>query len=256
MSEKPQYGQTVNFVITKVLKDFHTPKSHVQYVETLNHGRMMIMDGEVQYSTMDEHRYHYLLTTQTIANKCENILILGGGDGLAARDLVRSSCTKTVTIVDWDPEFVDFCRTLPDCDGSLNHPKVNFVYMDALEFLIKNRVKYDSIIFDLPDPDGDEMVQLYILMLKSALLSLSKNSVITIHTGPASLNEDHESWKFIAQCKYYLSILCRQTQPTFDKVYVPSFSHEWGFITGYVGNAIPRTRLRIEDEVLETFYRI
>lgn len=255
MSEKPQYGQVVSYIPVKTLNDFYTQKSHVQYIQTLCHGTMMIMDGEVQYSTMDEHRYHYLLTSQTIANKCRNILILGGGDGLAARDLVQCSFIETVTIVDWDEEFVNFCRNLPENRGSLNNPKVKVVYMDALEYLSKNKIKYDSIIFDLPDPDEYDMKKLYLDMLAECIPSLMPNAVITIHTGPASLDENHDAWNFVGQCKKQLDMLGR-VPSTFDKVYVPSFSHEWGFITGYLGTTIPKARFRIEDEVLETFYRI
>ena len=62
MSEKSQYGQTVTYDVVQVLHEFLTPYSHVQYVKTRYHGTMLIMDKEVQYSTLDEHRYHYLLT--------------------------------------------------------------------------------------------------------------------------------------------------------------------------------------------------
>jgi len=74
--KEPDTGQTVTYDVSAVLHDFQTSKSHVQYVRTLNHGTMLIMDGEIQYSTLDEHRYHYLLTT-LIFQQSRRILILG-----------------------------------------------------------------------------------------------------------------------------------------------------------------------------------
>jgi len=248
MSEKSQYGQTVTYDVSAVLHDFQTSKSHVQYVRTLNHGTMLIMDGEIQYSTLDEHRYHYLLI-QPLFQQCRNILILGGGDGLAARNLYKSPNTTSITIVDWDQEFVQFAKTdLIENMDSLNDSRTSFVFDDALKYIQTTKNVYDGVIIDLPDPDGDEMESLYLNIISALPRILEHNAVVRAHVGPVSLCHDHPSWTFIANCKHAMKKHFK-VDPVFDKVYVPSFSHEWGFLASYIGTCIPYTRFPIETDV-------
>jgi predicted membrane-bound spermidine synthase len=249
MSEKSQYGQTVKYDVSAVLHDFHTSKSHVQYVRTVNHGTMLMMDGEIQYSTLDEHRYHYLLTTPMF-QQSRNILILGGGDGLAARNLYKSPSTTSITIVDWDSDFVEFAKTnLTENMGSLVDPRTKFVFTDALAYVSTTSNTYDGVIIDLPDPDGDEMEALYIDLLSTLPRVLDVHAIVTAHVGPVSLCNDHPCWAFIANCKKTMKG-CFKVDPVFDKVYVPSFSHEWGFLSCFIGGIFTHfPRFPIENDV-------
>ena len=249
MTEKNQYGQTVTYDVSAVLHDFQTSKSHVQYVRTLNHGTMLIMDGEIQYSTLDEHRYHYLLTTPMF-QQSRRVLILGGGDGLAARNLYKSPNTSSITIVDWDSDFVEFAKTsLPENMGSLLDPRTKFVFGDALAYVSSTNTTYDGVIIDLPDPDGDEMENLYIDILAALPRILDPNAIVITHVGPVSLCNDHPSWTFIASCKKTMKE-CFKVDPVFDKVYVPSFSHEWGFLSCYIGGTFTHfARYPVETDV-------
>jgi len=253
--EKFQYGQKVEYQVVDVLRDFQTSKSHVQYVKTVNHGTMLIMDGEIQYSTLDEHRYHYLLTSP-IFQQSQRILILGGGDGLAARNLYKSPNTTSITIVDWDSDFVEFAKTnLPENCGSLLDPKTQYVCADALKYIQMIGIKYDGVIIDLPDPDGEFMEALYTNILTDLPRILEPNSTVSMHVGPVSLCEDHPSWAFIAKCK---RIFQRSfgILPKFDKVYVPSFSHEWGFLSCHTGTHIPYRRYPIDTDINDIYSMI
>lgn len=253
--EKFQYGQKVEYQVVDVLHDFRTSKSHVQYVKTLNHGTMLLMDDEIQYSTLDEHRYHYLLI-QPLFQQSNNILILGGGDGLAARNLYKSPITTSITIVDWDSEFVEFAKTkLPENCGSLLNPKTTYICADALKYVHATATKYDGVIIDLPDPDGEFMEALYTNILIDLPRILQPNSTVSMHIGPVSLCEDHPCWAFIAKCKR----LFRQSfgiLPDFDKVYVPSFSHEWGFLSCYNGTHSPYPRYSIDTDINDIYSKI
>jgi spermidine synthase len=248
MSEKSQYGQTVKYDVSLVLHDFQTSKSHVQYARTLNHGTMLIMDGEIQYSTMDEHRYHYVLTTP-LFQQCSKILILGGGDGLAARNLYKSPYTTSITIVDWDSDFVEFAKTkLPENMGSLEDPRTRFVFEDALRYVRTTKDMFDGVILDLPDPDGYDMENLYIDIVAALPRLLNHNAVVSAHVGPVSLCNDHPNWTFIADCKHAMKKYFK-VDPVFDKIYVPSFSHEWGFLFCYIGSCTNFPRFPIESDV-------
>lgn len=247
--EKFQYGQKVQYQITEILQDFKTDKCHIQYVQTLLHGRMLLMDGEVQYSTMDEHRYHILLTWAAMSNGCKNILILGGGDGLAAKWLYRSEITESVTIVDWDREMVDLSKNLSESEGSLNNPKTKIVYQDALEYVKTTAERYDAVLIDLPDPDGEVIETLYLDIIAHLPRVSRADGVVTSHVGPASLCKDHPAWTFIKDCKTDMEMELGGTI-VFDKIYVPSFSHEWGFLNCYLGSATHVPRVEITDIAL------
>jgi spermidine synthase len=252
MSEKFQYGQKVEYEIVRILRDVQTSKSHVQYVQTKYHGTMLLMDDEVQYSTLDEHRYHYVLTHPVISNRCNNILILGGGDGLAAKYLYASPYTGSVTIVDWDPEFVEFAKMLPENRGTLDDPRTILVYQDALEYVKNNLVQYDGIIMDLPDPDGTVMETLYLDIIACLYNSCAPDAVVTTHAGPVSLCSEHPCWDFITDCKHEMEEqldISSDVSVQFDKVYVPSFSHEWAFLTVYTGSSKPYSRKLIDNDV-------
>ena len=249
MSEKSQYGQRVIYEVVQKLHEFLTPYSHIQYLKTRYHGNMLIMDEEVQYSTLDEHRYHYLLT-QPLFTQCRNILILGGGDGLAARNLYKSPYTSSITIVDWDRQFVSFAMTkLPENCGSLLNPRTTYISEDALQFVKTTENRYDGIIIDLPDPDGDEMEAMYIDLISTIPRVLDPHAIVTAHVGPVSLCNDHPCWAFIANCKRTMK-QCFKVDPVFDKVYVPSFSHEWGFLSCFIGGLYTHfPRFPIENDV-------
>jgi spermidine synthase len=247
--EKFQYGQKVQYQITEILEDFKTEKCHIQYVQTLLHGKMLLMDGEVQYSTMDEHRYHILLTWAAMSIGCRKILILGGGDGLAAKWLYRSGITESITIVDWDHEMVDMSKNLPENDGALNNPKTTIVYQDALEYVKTTPETYDAVLIDLPDPDGEQIEILYLDIVAHLSRVCRPNAVVTAHVGPASLCKEHPAWTFIRDCKSEMEMELGD-RIVFDKIYVPSFSHEWGFLNCYLGNATIVPRVEIKDIAL------
>jgi len=252
MSEKSQYGQRVVYEVVENLHEFQTLHCRVQYVKTRYHGTMLIMDEEVQYSTLDEHRYHYLLTQPLLA-QCRNILILGGGDGMAARNLYRSPYTSSITIVDWDRQFVEFAKTkLPENCGSLLNPRTTYISEDALQFVKSTENRYDGIIIDLPDPDGDTMETLYVDILEHLPGILNPNGIVSAHVGPVSLSEEHPNWVFIKECKHRMKKLFK-IEPVFDTVYVPTFSHEWGFLACYTGLARKLERYKVESDTYHMF---
>jgi spermidine synthase len=238
MGEKFQYGMQVTYQVEKVLQDFKTSKTHVQYVKTKYHGEMLLMDNEVQFSTLDEHRYHDLLVPEDI-HYGSSVLILGGGDGLAARNVYKNDPgVKRLVLVDWDQEFVErFAMNYERNDGSLNDPRTRIVYMDALEFLRTTNEKYDTIIIDLPDPDNIEMQELYFKIVRSLGFVLKfRFTRVLSHVGPVSLCKEHPNWTFIKNfADELVETLHYETDIDLHYRYIPSFSHEWGVITGNAG---------------------
>ena len=250
MGENWQYGMKVEFQVTNVLADEQVSRCHMKYVDTACHGKVLLMDGEVQFSTADEQRYGkmmmwgipqapYSQNWQKGEFKFD-ILVLGGGDGLLARDLLkRSEALPQITIVDWDAKFVAWASEhIPENKGSLKDPRVRVLDMDVRDPRILEEGKtYDVIVLDLPDPDSPEMQELYTYVVKTIIPAVSKNHVtVKAHVGPAvTTNKNHPNWAFIQKFELDIEEMFyktgRRTGYTLKIDYIPSYMHEWGFVT-------------------------
>lgn len=127
----------------------------------------LFIDGNIQFSSTDEYRYHEALIhpAMALSKKPENILVLGGGDGLAARELLKYDTVKSITLVDLDERMTQLGQTnkrlLALNKGSLNDEKVHLIHQDAYKFLEAHRGHYDVIVVDLPDPNNEALNKLY-----------------------------------------------------------------------------------------------
>ena len=141
-------------------------KSRVTVAKRSNDLRLFI-DGNLQFSSVDEYRYHEALVhpAMGIAESREAVLILGGGDGLAAREVLKYNDVQRIVLVDIDPEITKICSTNPEIvalnQGSLTHPKVFIVNQDAYKFVEKATETFDVIIIDLPVPNHESLSKLY-----------------------------------------------------------------------------------------------
>ena len=127
----------------------------------------LYLNGGVQFSTYDEERYHEPLVHPALALAAsrERVLVLGGGDGLAVREVIKYPDVRSITLVDLDPAMIDLARTHPALleanEGALNDPRVQVVNRDAGRFLKDSERLYDIILIDLPDPKGPDLARLY-----------------------------------------------------------------------------------------------
>ncbi len=127
----------------------------------------LFIDGHIQFSSRDEYRYHEALVhpVMSIEGKKENILILGGGDGLAARELLKYSDVKHIDLVDIDPEMTRMGKELPMLamlnKESLHNEKVFVHNDDAFNFINQPGRLYDRVIVDMPDPHNEAINKLY-----------------------------------------------------------------------------------------------
>lgn len=129
----------------------------------------LYLNGNLQFSSYDEHRYHEPLVhpAMSIVPQPRQILVLGGGDGLAVRELLKYPDIESITLVDLDPAVVKLAREHPVLKkingGSLDHPKVHIVQADALHFINESSDLFDVIFIDLPDPKSVDLARLYAL---------------------------------------------------------------------------------------------
>ena len=118
----------------------------------------LFINGSTQFSTYDEERYHEPLVhpLMGLIKERKDILLLGGGDGLAAREILKYPDLENLTLVDLDPAMTRLARQdkifLGINQGSLNDPRVRVVNQDAYQFIKNSGDLYDAVIIDLPDP--------------------------------------------------------------------------------------------------------
>jgi spermidine synthase len=129
----------------------------------------LFINGNKQLSTVDEEMYHEPLVhpIMKLAKEHKNILILGGGDGCAVREILKHDNVEHITLVDLDPEITRLAKEneilLEINKGSLFDKRVKIINTDGLNFLEESKEFYDVIIIDLPDPRTLELAKLYSL---------------------------------------------------------------------------------------------
>jgi spermidine synthase len=129
----------------------------------------LFIDGHIQFSESDEHRYHEALVhpVMNYPGKSERVLVLGGGDGLAIREIVKYTAAKQIDLVDIDPAMTDLGRNFAPLvtlnRNAMNDPRVTIYNTDAFIFINKPGPSYDRVILDFPDPHNEAIAKLYSL---------------------------------------------------------------------------------------------
>ncbi len=147
----------------------HSEQSLYQKIVVTRRGDdlRLYLDGNLQFSSVDEYRYHEVLThlPVTFAAGRSRVLIIGGGDGLAAREMLRYPDVKQLVIVDLDPAITRLAQQLPMLrelnDEALLDPRVQLVNEDAWGWLAEQGDLFDIVLIDLPDPESEAIARLY-----------------------------------------------------------------------------------------------
>jgi len=130
-------------------------------------GFQLFLNGHLQFSSADEYRYHEALVhpAMTLAGAPRRVLVLGGGDGLAVREILRYPSVEWVTLVDLDPDMTGLSRAFPPLaelnERSLSDPRVHVVNTDAMIWLEGEVEPFDVAIIDFPDPNTFGLGKLY-----------------------------------------------------------------------------------------------
>ncbi len=189
----------------------------------------LFLNGNLQFSSRDEYRYHEALVHPVMsrAPNLRDVLVLGGGDGLAVREILKYPSVRSVTLVDLDPAMTQLFRKSPMLlalnKGSLNSPKVHVITADAFSWLRANDRKFDAALVDFPDPTNFAIGKLYTVSFYRELArALNPGAVLSVQsTSP-----------LVAPKAYWTVSTTLEAAGLTTKgyhVYVPSFG-EWGFV--------------------------
>jgi spermidine synthase len=195
----------------------------------------LFLNGNLQFSSADEYRYHEALVWPAMAARTQaglptkHVLVLGGGDGLGLREILKSPGLETVTLVDLDPGMTQLAKSMPLLknlnEGSFFDPRVTVVNDDAYVWLgdARNEQKrYDAVIADFPDPNHYALGKLYTTRIYALMKKhLAPGGVIAVQsTSPLFARK---SFWCIARTMEKAGL---EVAPY--HVFVPSFG-EWGF---------------------------
>jgi spermidine synthase len=191
----------------------------------------LFLNGDLQFSSRDEYRYHEMLVhpVMSAARSHETVVVLGGGDGLVARELLKYDDVQHIFVVDLDPSMTDLARNfLPLTqinEDSLDDPRVTVVNQDAYKFIEESGDRYPVVIIDLPDPNNESLSRLYSETFYRLLKKrLSPDGVFV--TQAASPYFVREAFWIIVHTAEAADF---QVLPL--RTHVPSFG-EWGFVIG------------------------
>jgi spermidine synthase len=200
------------------------------------------LNGHLQFSSRDEYRYHEALVHPGLAALpgARRVLVLGGGDGLAVREILKYPSVAQIELVDLDPEMTRIFSThrmLSDLNRhSLTDPRVKVVNADAFVWLDREDEMFDFVVVDFPDPNNYAIGKLYTTAFYRLLSRhVSRDGLIVVQsTSPLFARTAY--WSIVKT----LGEAGLRTYPY--HLYVPSFG-EWGFVLAGRGEYAPPATL-------------
>lgn len=224
---------------------------------TQEYRHSLFINGHTQFSDSDEGMYHSLLVYPALISSGlpDNVLIIGGGDGLAARDVLKTD-VKKVTLLDLDPRLVEFFTSpiyddkgvqindkfIELTEGSFSDERMELIFGDAylnVKKLIADNRKYGTIIVDLPDPSHPNLNKLYTKEFYEMLNSLLENTgTIVIQSGAPYSGKD--AFISIRNTLRASGFYAEQYQHI-----IPSFGGQWGWTIGV--KSLPTVKQRLSN---------
>ncbi len=189
----------------------------------------LYLNGHLQFSSEDEYRYHEALVHPGLAARpgARRALVLGGGDGLAVREILRHPNIESVTLVDLDPAVTGLFRDNEILSrlngGSIRHPKVTVVNADAFHWVGEARDLFDFVVADFPDPSSYSVGKLYTTTFYRALARLLAPDGLAAVQATSPLSARQSYWCVVE------TIRAAGLRAVPYHAYVPSMD-EWGFV--------------------------
>jgi len=213
-------------------------------------GFHLFLNGNLQFSSADEYRYHEALVHPAFSAAAapRRVLVLGGGDGLALREILRYPSVQSATLVDLDPKMIALSKAFPALADLNRHSfsdrRVHVVNADAMVWLAGNHDRFDVVIVDFPDPNNFSLGKLYTTRFYH-LLREHLNPDATVAVQCTSPLFARRSYWCIIRTMEAAGFVVRPYQTT-----VPSFG-VWGFALAELHPFAPPARLSLPMRYLD-----
>lgn len=218
--------------ITKVIAYARTEFQEMYILETGAYGTALVLDGKWQSCTGDEFLYHEPLVhpAMLLHGSPKKVLILGGGEGATAREVLRWNTVERACMIDIDGEVVQACREhLAEMhQGSFDDPRLEVVIDDALHFLDQTKESWDVIISDLSDPieEGPSFKLFTKEYFEKSKSVLAPDGVFILQAGPVAPAE------LAMHCRLACTMRAVFEHVKSYTTHVPTYASPWGFILG------------------------
>lgn len=223
-----------------------SPFCDIVIAESPEYGKVLFLDKEIQSAESDEAIYHEHLVhpaLNALADRSgKRVLIVGGGEGATAREVLKWSSVAAVDWVDIDHYLVDLCRRhLSWADDPVyNDPRLRYFGEDIRTFWASNTDLYDLIVLDLPDPDVEDLCAgtmeddgdyaLYSPRFFQVLRShLTTDGVFVSHCGPVAPGGDPSMRRAGLEWIRTQSTAIGFNTGAAYHTFIPSFQSQWGF---------------------------
>ncbi len=220
LSEEKLYGENLIYTHSSPYQRIALTRNNKEF--------RLYLNNNLQFSSLDEYRYHEALVhpAMSMASKLDKVLVLGGGDGFAVREILKYPQVKSIVLVDLDPEMTKFFKqneTMRQLNGNaLNSKKLKIINQDAYTWVKEQKQSFDVVIIDFPDPSNYSLGKLYSLQFYHELKKITTpQTYISVQT---------TSPYFAPKSFWSIQKTINQIFPKVDAyhTYVPSFG-EWGF---------------------------
>jgi spermidine synthase len=205
----------------------------------------LYLDRHLQFSSADEYRYHESLVhpAMALSHHPKRVLLIGGGDGLSVREVLRHEGVERVDLVDLDPAITDLAkrdvRLTRLNDNALSRPKVRIFNEDGFSFLERAHEAYGVIILDLPDPRDEALSKLY---------SVEAYHLCARHLSPGGVVVTQASSPYYARTSFWSiaeTMVASGLRVVPYHTLVPSLG-EWGFVAGSIGGGPEPTEVNFD----------
>jgi len=230
--------------IDKVIVERETDFQTIRIYKNNTYGLFLVLD-DIQFAETDEYKYHEPLVhpAMLLHPNPKEVFILGGGDGLAAREVLKHPGVEKIYLVDIDGEMINVSKKYFGelNQRSLENPKVNIVIDDVRNFVNKTTEKVDIAIMDLPDISDSTEFLYTSKQIQEYKKVLKKDGIFVTHA--QTINPVN---RFPAFSVYWLMKQSFKYVYLYKGAHVASFFDEWYFVVG--SDTIPVNELNMRDE--------
>ena len=238
-------SDSVERQVENIIAKGKTPFQEYLFFESKMHGVCISLDGDIQSCESDEHMYHEALVHPAMLAhpNPKTVLIMGGGEGATAREVLAHKSVEKVVMVDIDEEFVELCKTHISSWGesAFSDERLEVLYMDINEYLATCSEKFDIVIGDLIDVDDWDSPAAFLYgegLYKTIKPLLNPNAIIATQGGALDTQESTNH-------KHIREMMGRVFGDVRSYgVIVPSFYHLWGYVIASDDLSVIDTNLR------------
>lgn len=202
--------------VEKVLFSGKSEFQSVDVVETKGHGRMLLNDGLIMVTERDEFAYHDMITHVPlfVHPNPKRVLVIGGGDGGTAREVIRHKSVEKCVMVEIDAMVVEACKAhIPQTSSALSNERIDLIIGDGVQFVKDNEEKFDVILVDSTDPIGPAQPLFGPEFYADVFNQLNDDGIV--------VSQGESSWYAMDIQRSLLEVLKAQ----FPKTYLYSFSN-------------------------------